>query len=248
MFKKRQNYYNKKTNQVKLCGFLKSYDIALAVNLKVDYLGCNFFAKSPRYTSLKKALKLLNKINFDYLKRKNGQKTKLVALFVDARFEEIKKVIKTKKFDIIQLHGREKPAFILKLKRYIKSLKSSNFNQLHIWKVFTIKNQTEKQMQFLLKKYDKLCDAFILDIPKQKDYTKGVGEFDSFTLFKNLNQNYNLILAGGLNPENISKILKKSKAKIVDIASGVETRPGYKDFAKVRQILKISKNSVSSDK
>lgn len=237
MLFKRQNKYNRKTNQVKFCGFLHSSQVLKTCQLKVDYIGFNFFAKSPRYVSLSASLRLLKKANFENLNRRKNRKTKAVAVLVDPSFRQVQKIIQSKKFKILQFHGKENLRFIQKIYRYLKSSKNTFVKEIEIWKVFSLRGQSESEIRRHLKQYNRFCTKFILDVLKQKDYKQGIKEFSEFDLFKSLAKDYKLILAGGLKPENITNIIKKSKAKEVDIASGVELRPGVKDFSRVRKVI-----------
>lgn len=237
----RHNNYNRKTNQVKLCGYLYSSDVLKSLRLSVDYIGFNLFFKSPRYVSLKTALRIIKKSNFENLNQQKKHQTKLVAVLVDPSFKLVKKIIDSKKFSVIQLHGNENLKFIAKIYRYLKSLKSPFFKKIQIWKVFSLENKLdlEEDIRKKLKKYSPACHSFILDVPKQQNYQKGIGEFSQFDLFQKLQKDYNLILAGGIKPENIVNMMTKTKAKIVDVASGVEFRPGVKNFKKVKEIIRL---------
>ncbi len=79
----------------------------------------------------------------------------------------------------------------------------------------------------------------LIDAPKNKDgLMGGTGRIANWTLASKLAQDYRLILAGGLNPNNIEMAINKVAPYAVDVASGVESKPGVKDDQLVINFLK----------
>lgn len=81
-----------------------------------------------------------------------------------------------------------------------------------------------------------LANTFLLDTFR-KDSFGGTGRTGDWEKFAEIQQKYpdkTWVLAGGLNPENISEALNQTKTRFVDVNSGVETSPGIKDEFKLR--------------
>ena len=266
---------NKKIIQVKFCGITNRQDFLRCCDLKVDFVGFNFFAKSPRFitlTDLNKVLKGFENFSF---------KPELVAVLVDPELDFVKQILNLKVFSALQFHGDEKLDFIKKVcqLKFSTSLRrepppspprgefafasagaefattstNGEFTTIfprwefatvspkkelnpEIWKVFS---SLELDLPQKLNSYQKYCDKFVLDLPKKKDFSSGVGVFSEFQKFKDLKQKYNLVLAGGVNPENVSMILKESSAELIDVASGIEESLGVKSLTKMKNLLKI---------
>jgi phosphoribosylanthranilate isomerase len=284
---------NKKIIQVKFCGITNRQDFLRCCDLKVDFVGFNFFAKSPRFitlTDLNEVLKGFENFSF---------KPKLVAVLVDSELDFVKQILNLKVFSALQFHGDEKLDFIKKVcqLKFSTSLSqepppspprgeftsvsagrepppspprgeftsvsagaefattsiNGEFTTIfprgefatvspkkelnpEIWKVFS---SLELDLPQKLNSYQKYCDKFVLDLPKRKDFSSGVGVFSEFQKFKDLKQKYNLVLAGGVNPENVSMILKESGAELIDVASGIEESLGIKSLTKMKNLLKI---------
>jgi phosphoribosylanthranilate isomerase len=261
---------NKKIIQVKFCGITNRQDFLRCCDLKVDFVGFNFFAKSPRFITLNDLKEVLKDFeNFSF-------KPELVAVLVDPELDFVKQILNLKVFSALQFHGDEKLDFIKKVcqlkfsmglsqelptTRPKKGFRSSSSNvqfistfsktrfpsalqskegfyslNPEIWKVFS---SLELDLPQKLNSYQKYCDKFVLDLPKKKDFSSGVGVFSEFQKFKDLKQKYNLVLAGGVNPENVGMILKESSAELIDVASGIEESLGVKSLTKMKNLLKI---------
>jgi phosphoribosylanthranilate isomerase len=84
-----------------------------------------------------------------------------------------------------------------------------------------------------------LADTFLIDTfhPDSFGGTGRTGDWAGFARQQAAHPEKTWILAGGLNPENITAALTESGAKFVDVNSGVEAAPGVKDHAKVRQLV-----------
>lgn len=87
------------------------------------------------------------------------------------------------------------------------------------------------------------ASAFLLDSPVAGQYG-GSGMTGNWHLARNAAQSQRVILAGGLNPENVAEAIRIVRPYAVDVASGVEQRPGKKDPVKLRAFFdEVSKAS-----
>ena len=77
----------------------------------------------------------------------------------------------------------------------------------------------------------------LLDASRVGDERGGTGRLSDWSLAKKLALDYRLILAGGLNPDNIIAAIETVRPYAVDVASGLETSPGIKDPFLVKKFL-----------
>jgi phosphoribosylanthranilate isomerase len=213
--------------KIKVCGITNLEDLQNCVDLKVDYLGFNFYAKSPRYITPKKFIEIINLANFSEFK------PKIVAVLVNPFQTLTNQLLETNLVDILQFHGLEKPVFL----EHFKS-------KTQIWKAFVMQNNLSPQLQTKniekkIQQYQNVCQKFLLDSPKKIDFSSAIGQFENLQTFNLLQKKYSLILAGGLNPKNILYYLESLKPQIVDVASGVEKTPSQKDFQKLQKFVEI---------
>ncbi|MBD3238881.1 MAG: hypothetical protein GF332_04570 [Candidatus Moranbacteria bacterium] len=211
--------------KIKLCGFTNFEDVKQAVDLKVDYLGFIVnYDQSPRNITLKKLKFLLKKIKLYKTKYK---KPKIVLILINQTENKIYQILNQVSVNVIQFHGKETPELCKKLKK-----------QVEVWKVF---NPDDKYEQVI--KYKKNIDKFLLDASRLKDKQADQNVILKDTkLIHNLqNEKQFVIIAGGLNQNNIIRIIKKFKPNMVDISSGIEISPGRKSKEKIKKIIKLIK-------
>lgn len=198
---------------IKVCGMRRQKDIEYANILKPDYIGF-VFANSKRQVSKSKAKELKALLDSDI---------KTVGIFVNEDINNIIDISNSIDLDIIQLHGDEDKSYIEKLKSKIKT----NAKEFEIWKAIRIK---DKDSLKILK--DLNVDGFLLDTYSNKAYG-GLGQTFNWNLVSNLSLSNKLILAGGLNSENIREAKIMVNPDIIDVSSCVET-DGIKDFEKMK--------------
>ncbi len=199
--------------RIKMCGTTRLEDAQYAVSLGVDALGFIFVKKSPRYISSGPAASIIAVLP-PFVTR--------VGVFVDASIEEIKGIVGTCGLTQVQLHGNEKPEFCAELKRWNRGLS--------ICKAFRI---GEGHIPVTISSYGSMVDSFLLDT-WVKGVEGGTGQPFDWNLVHSLALCRPLILAGGLNPDNVSAAIRAVSPYAIDINSGVEKAPGIKD----RQLLR----------
>ncbi|MBN2001361.1 phosphoribosylanthranilate isomerase [candidate division KSB1 bacterium] len=197
---------------VKICGITRLQDALLAHELGADAVGF-VFAPSPRRMSWKKAAQLSSRLK-DITK---------VGVFVNAPLEEIKEIRDRCALDIIQLHGEESPQFCQDLKGPV--IKAFNFKDRS-----TLDGLYGYQGVWRI-----VLDAYV------KGRRGGTGQRIENVLLREVSDFSRIILAGGLNPDNINQILPYNPFGI-DLSSGLERSPGVKDEGKMRRLFEILKN------
>ncbi|PWW17513.1 phosphoribosylanthranilate isomerase [Cytobacillus oceanisediminis] len=194
--------------KVKICG-IKDIKTALsAIESGADALGF-VFAQSKRRIAPEEAGEIIRQLPEDLLK---------VGVFVNETKENIEKIVEITGINVIQLHGDETPEF------------SGQFS-IPVIKALSVGSEED------LSKLDEYSsEYFLLDSPKGK-YRGGNGvSFDWSILNDKQFLDKKIILAGGLNPDNVAEGIKTANPYMVDVSSGVETE-GKKDLGKIKRFI-----------
>jgi phosphoribosylanthranilate isomerase len=194
--------------KVKICGITNIEDAKLSYELGADAIGFVFYKKSKRYIEPKKAKIIINQLPAILLK---------VGVFVNESVEEINKIAKKVKLNLIQLHGEEPPEMIADI-------------DLPVVKAFRIKNNFDYAV---LSQY-KYC-SFLFDAFDEKEYG-GTGQIFNWNNIPEELKN-KIILAGGVSINNIEQIYHEINPAAVDVSSSVEIEPGKKDEIKLKNLL-----------
>lgn len=196
---------------IKICGITNIEDALYAAELNVWAVGF-VFAKSPRRVSEETVKGIVGKLP-PYVSR--------VGVFVDEKIDNIKKLVKSCKLDMAQLHGDETPEFCRDVKEFTKVIKA-----------FRLKDEDG-----LKSIPDYNADLYLLDT--YSDLLRGgTGETFNWDLaVKAKGYGKDIILAGGLNPGNIVEAIRRVEPYAVDIASGAEEAPGKKSRALMEEIV-----------
>jgi phosphoribosylanthranilate isomerase len=202
--------------KVKICGITNLADAQTAVAAGADALGFNFYEKSPRYISIKKAAEISKQLP-PFVMR--------VGVFVDAEADFILRAIAEVGLTLLQFHGDEPPEFC------------TQFGLMSM-KAFRIRD--EKSLEEI-PNYQ--TDAFLLDA-HSKSGLGGTGEKFNWDLAIEAQKfGKPIFLAGGLTPENVAEAVKKVRPFAVDVSSGVESVPGKKDHAKVKSFIEAVRHA-----
>jgi len=194
--------------KVKICGLRRKEDIEYANELKPDYVGF-VFAKSKRQVEVEQALYLISFLD---------KEIKTVGVFVNEPVENVLKIAQTLNLDVLQFHGDETQDYV------------DNFKNFTVWKAIRIKDKEdlEKTKEFRV-------NSFVFDTLTKKEYG-GTGKTFNWEVLKGFELNVPIILAGGLNENNVEEAIEIVNPYGVDVSSGVETE-GYKDFKKMKSFI-----------
>lgn len=198
---------------VKICG-IKTLEVAnAAIEYGADALGF-VFAESKRKISKEEAKKIIDALPKNVIK---------IGVFVNAPASELKEIYEYCGLDYLQLHGDESPEFCDNLKiPYIRA--------------FGTKEELDSNF---IERYNSY--GYLFDAPAGK-YVGGNGVTFDWNVLKMLTPNVRkrLILAGGLNCDNVRKAIEEVKPFMVDVSSGVETN-GVKDINKIKKFIAEAK-------
>jgi len=203
--------------RVKICGITSSEDAKFICDNGVDAIGLVFFAKSPRNVTAQQAVEICKAI---------PPFVTVVGLFVNMPASDVNKILETVPLDILQFHGAESPAYCSSFSRpYIKAVPMQGLTDFAAY----ADKYTESK-------------GFLVD-SHAPDTVGGTGKTFDWTQIPT-NYPKPIILAGGLNPENIASAIKTTNVYAVDVSSGVESSAGKKDKAKVEKFMQEVSRAV----
>ena len=195
--------------RIKICGITHLDDALTAVEGGADALGFGFVPDTPRYIEANPAAEIIAQL---------PPFITTVGLFVDEDSTKISTIADQCRLDVIQLHGDECPEFCHALGgRIIKALRV-------------------KDVTSLSRLTDYNVSAFLLDTYVEGKMG-GTGRVFDWNLAVKAKTYGRVILAGGLNPDNVADAVRHVKPYGVDVSSGVEAEPGRKDPDKVRKFI-----------
>lgn len=195
--------------KIKICGLTRAIDIEYVNELKPEYIGF-VFAKSKRRVTADQALEFTERLN---------KEIKTVGVFVNESIETVKEIAHKAKLKVLQFHGDEDM-------HYIKSFKG-----FEVWKAVSINNERDLAD---IEKYENI--RLLLD-SKVEGMQGGSGKTFDWNILKESNLEHKIILAGGLNCENIVEAMKLAQPYAVDVSSGVESN-GAKDYEKIKEFIR----------
>jgi len=203
--------------KVKICGITNIEDALYASKLGASFIGMIFYTDSPRFITYETASKIVPSLPSEVIP---------VGVFVNPTLEEIISGIKETGIRAVQIHG---------------SVNLDELNELNIIKIRAYGIDDSFDFSSI---HHKNYDYLLLD-NSVKGLHGGTGKtFDWENIPASINKD-KLILAGGLNPENIGSAIRNVKPAIVDVSSGVESSPGIKDEAKLTELFKFTENANS---
>ncbi len=199
--------------KVKICGITTVEDALMAIEAGADALGFVFYDKSPRNILPERAAEIIGLL---------PPFIHVVGLFVHAQLDFVNATADRCRLDIVQLHGEESKEFCARVNR-------------RVIKAFRVKDITslDRMEEYRVAGY--LLDAYS---PKAFGGTGITFNWDTAVVAKKYGP---IILAGGLTPDNVTEAIGHVSPYGVDVSSGVESAPGVKDPAKVREFIKRAK-------
>jgi phosphoribosylanthranilate isomerase len=209
-----------KRTRVKICGITRVEDALNAVNAGADAIGLVFYAASPRCVSIAQAQALVAAM---------PPFISVVGLFVNSTTAEIQAVLSQVRLDIIQFHGDESPQDCEQACAQIN---------LPYYKAIRVKADTNL-LQYAID--FKAAKALLLDTYSEQAYGGTGHKFDWNLIPKNLPKL--VILAGGLEANNVTDAIKQVQPYAVDVSGGVEHSKGVKDKDKIAAFMQAVKES-----
>jgi phosphoribosylanthranilate isomerase len=201
--------------KVKVCGIKEIEDARAAADAGADAIGL-IFAESPRRVSVEEARKIASALPEGILK---------VGVFVDEEPQEVLRLAREVGLDYAQLHGDETPGTVTILQeagvKVMKALRVRDEGSLAAMEVYG-------------------ADLVMLDSWSAKA-RGGTGDRFDWGLAKSLKGRDNIVVSGGLTPENVQEAIAFFEPYGVDASSSLEERPGKKNGERVRRFVRAAK-------
>jgi phosphoribosylanthranilate isomerase len=199
----------------KVCGITNPGDARVAADAGADAIGL-IFAESPRNVNVEEARAVSIALPEDVLK---------VGVFVDAGPEEVLKIAREVGLDLAQLHGDETP-------ETVATIRDAG---LPVMKAVRVRNA---EALGALEKYE--ADLLLLDAWSARA-RGGTGETFDWALAKSVKGRDNIVVSGGLAPDNVREAIEFFEPYGVDASSSLEERPGKKSGELVRRFVRAAK-------
>jgi len=198
------------TIRLKICGVTSLEDARAAIDCGAEYLGFNFYPKSPRYIAPQSARAVIQRLPDEVVS---------VGVFVnESRPEDVIEILRVSGARMAQLHGDESPGYCAAVgaERVIKALRiGDDFDARRV--------------------LDYPAAAILLDAFDAKLYG-GTGKTANWAIAREAVTLAKIFLAGGLSPDNIIEAIRAVGPFAVDVNSGIEIAPGRKDASKLRRL------------
>jgi len=187
----------------------------------VDAIGCVFYPPSPRHVSDERAGEIVRNLPATVCP---------VGVFVNEPLALILDKIDRCALRAVQLHGRESPQLVDELQRRgVQVIKALFLNGTPYFD-----------------QYDSFAASAYLIECAGGPLPGGNALVWNWRAAADLSANRPVILAGGLNPDNVSQAIQEASPDAVDASSGVELSPGRKDINKVNRLLEAVTSTTCS--
>ena len=203
--------------RIKVCGLTSLVDAEFADRCGLDYLGFNFYPKSPRHISLETYRAMAARL----------PERKKVAVAVEPTVAELT-AMQAAGFDFFQIHFHH-DLLVSAVASWAETV-----GEERLWLAPKLPPDVAVPVALL-----PLARTFLLDTFHAEKFggTGATGDWAKYARHQQAHPDKTWILSGGLTPENSGEALRASGARFVDVNSGVESAPGVKDHAKLKSFV-----------
>lgn len=201
--------------KVKICGLTKLEDARWAWQCGADLLGFIFVPSSPRYIPPIRAAGITEAL------RAEGCPARFVGVFVGESLEHLEETAETCSLHLVQLHGGESVEYVRRLD--LPAIIARRVRGRVPWEDLA----AYEAWGYLLDSYD----------ARKRGGTGQTWDWDLLRTDAKEEMPERLIIAGGLTPDNVATVVRGARPWGVDVASGVERRPGHKDHDEVKRFI-----------
>ena len=245
---------------VKICGITNLEDALAAAEAGADLLGFVFFSRSPRCIDPEHAREIVAAL------KQRGNAPRFVGVFVNEPLQRVRTIGATAQLDMAQLHGDESPEVVRDLSSlgvetpsYKTTPDQSGFPAPFVGRslvarrfiaVRALRPRDEAEAQAQVAEYRVAVNgnipAFIVDAFDAQRFG-GTGARADWDIAARIAREFPILLAGGLNADNVAEAIRTVQPWGVDVSSGVERAPGLKDQDRVRQFVRAAKSARGLD-
>jgi len=212
---------------IKICGLSTAPTLRAALAAGADMVGFVFFERSPRFVALDRARELAAGAR---------GRAKIVALGVDAADATLAAIVTRIAPDLLQLHGSESPERVAEIRRAFA---------VPVIKALGVADAADFDQAL---EYQDAADWLLIDAKPPSGATRPGGHgvpFD-WRLARGFAPKKPWLLSGGLDPANVGEAIALSRARGVDVSSGVESAPGVKDIGKINAFVAATRAAFAA--
>lgn len=203
----------------KICGLTTPETLDAALDQGAAFVGAVVFERSPRHLEPLHAAAL-----FDRARGRAG----IVAVVVDPSDMLLTTLALSLRPDFIQLHGSETPERAVEIRRLTRA---------RLIKALPVRDAADLAAADA---WTGVADHLMFDArpPEGADLPGGIGHAFDWSILSGRVFDRPWFLAGGLDPDNVTRAIRVTGAPLADVSSGVESAPGVKEPARIAAFLK----------
>jgi phosphoribosylanthranilate isomerase len=211
--------------RVKICGIRDKNNALAAVEAGADYIGL-VFAPSKRQVDPTQACEIVSAV------KKSSDATKVVGVFVNAPASQVNEIADFCALDCVQLSGDESWEYCREIvEPIIKAIRIGQQSPEGLCAELSAGGELLPAQRFIT----------LLDSQVEGKYG-GTGESFNWNLAQQVAERFPVIIAGGLDPKNVARLIETVRPWGVDVSSGVESN-GLKDASKIRAFVKAVRST-----
>jgi phosphoribosylanthranilate isomerase len=205
--------------QIKICGIMDRTDAEVVAQAGGDAVGLNFYSGSPRCITPQTAREIVAALPAGVAK---------VGVFVDESVGDVCRLFDELPLDLVQLHGRQPPEFLVQLGRrpVLRAFR------VGVDGLAPVADYLRRCRELGVMPHGVLLDSLV---PGRR------GDWSAAARYAATPEMPPLVLAGGLTPENVADAIRAVRPAAVDVAGGVESAPGRKDRTAVELFIRAAR-------
>jgi len=200
--------------RIKICGITNLQDARFVAGAMAEFVGFIFYEPSPRYIQPAEAGAIINWL----------EGPRPVGVFVNEGIDQVNETAMQTGIELIQLHGNETPG-------YCELIEKPVIKVIHIPEEARAEEIVKKVEQYM-----PYVEHLMFDTKTEKLWG-GTGRTFDWNLLKDITGDIPFFLSGGLHAGNVREACRLVQPYAVDLSSGVEKKPGKKDFSKLNRFF-----------